>query len=351
MERPMPYKKIIRLALITSPLFGLFGATPALVIGPMDLSRIPVGLILVTTVTLIFWTINILLLRASQSFVPLKINWVRYLVSVVSAGLIVTLIATTLASLGLQPMEIPKDIPLPSAMNPKRVILFPLIQAESINIITIILIEMVLLQDEKLMIQNENNLLRVANLEAKHDHLKQQLHPHFLFNSLSTLRSLIMRSPEQAAEYLERLSEILRFSINTNTQTLVPLKEELELCTNYLLMQQVRFGNALNYHIDIPVLMQSESRLPVYSIQLLVENAIKHNILTNEKPLHIYISGRHEQQTITVTNNLQPKINQEETNGMGLANLSARYKLLGCANIGISKAKNEFSVTIKALDT
>jgi two-component system, LytTR family, sensor kinase len=112
----------------------------------------------------------------------------------------------------------------------------------------------------------------------------------------------------------------------------------------------VRFGNALNYYMDVPADMRSGCKLPVYSIQLLVENAIKHNILTNEKPLQIYITGNGEENTIRVANNLQPKQHVEETNGMGLANLSERYKLLGCDDIFIANEKNEFSVTIKVLD-
>jgi two-component system, LytTR family, sensor kinase len=340
----IPYKKIIRLALTTAPLFGLFGATPPFVMGNMEVSRIPAGFILVTAVTLIFWFINISLLKGAQNFATLKNNWVRYIVSISAAAIIIFIIVTIILSHDMH-------LEFPVAMIPKRRFIFlPLIQAESINIIIIVLIELVLLQDEKLLIQDENNLLRVANLEAKHNHLKQQLHPHFLFNSLSTLRSLIKRSPQQAEEYLERLSEILRFSINTNMQTLVPLKEEMELSTNYLLMQQVRFGRALNYYIDIPKSMLSGSRLPVYSIQLLVENAVKHNILTTAKPLYISIKGYDLSNTITVTNNLQPKLITEESNGMGLANLSERYKLLGREDIVIIKTKSEFTVTIKVLE-
>jgi two-component system, LytTR family, sensor kinase len=347
MQKEIPYKRILRLALITTPLFGLFGATPALVIANVEASRIPIGFMMVTLLTSLFWLINISLLRINQKALPSKSNLLRYAISILLVAFLLVSLSTLLFSHGIYPIEIPKEIPL--NLIPKRIFIFPLIQAESINIITIILLEVVLLQDQKLQIQNENNLLKVANLEAKHSNLKQQLHPHFLFNSLSTLRSLIKRSPEQAEEYLEKLSAILRSSIQSETQTTVPLTDELSLGENYLLMQQVRFGNALHYQIDIPDSMHTSSKVPAYSIQLLVENAIKHNILTTNHPLHLQITGDLAQKTISVKNNLQPKQVLDESNGFGLANLSERYKLLGTDAVQITKTEEEFKVTIKAI--
>jgi two-component system, LytTR family, sensor kinase len=347
MNEKIPYRKIFRLALITTPLFGLFGATPAFVIGKMDISRIPLGFILVTGLTFTFWAINISLLRIQQGFTPLKNNWIRYLLSTILATLIFIIVSKLMFLQGKPHVGFPPN--MPAGFIPRRVMLFPLIQAESINIITIVLLEMVLLRDEKQKIQTENNLLRISNLEAKHNHLKQQLHPHFLFNSLSTLRSLIKRSPGQAEEYLEKLSEILRSSINSNTQTLIPLSEEIELSINYLHMQQVRFGKALNYHINIPSSIQVNGKVPVYSIQLLVENAIKHNVLTITNPLNVFITGNEENKTICVSNNLQPKSLMEKSNGIGLPNLSERYKLLGSEDIIISKSESEFKVIIKVI--
>ncbi len=347
MEKEIPYKRILRLALITTPLFGLFGATPAMVIENAELNRIPFGFVIVSLITAMFWMINIGLLHIHQKFLPTKNNLIRYAFSIVFVSIIIISISMIMISHNIYPIEIPDNIPI--NLIPQRFFIFPLIQAESINIITIVLLEVVLLQDQKLQIQNENNLLKVANLEAKHSNLKQQLHPHFLFNSLSTLRSLIKRSPEQAEEYLEKLAGILRSSIQSNTQTTVSLEDELILSENYLLMQQVRFGNALHYQIDIPSSLHSLSKVPAYSIQLLVENAIKHNVLTTNHPLHLQITGDPKQKTISVKNNLQPKQVLDESNGVGLANLSERYKLLGNEAVQINKTDKDFTVTIKAI--
>lgn len=239
--------------------------------------------------------------------------------------------------------------PMGPGPGPARPFLFPLIQAQSINIIIIFLMELLLLRTRKEEIENENNLLRVANLEAKNSQLKQQLHPHFLFNSLNTLKSLIKRSPDEAEEYLLKLSGLLRYSTDSVTKVLVPLREELELCADYLALQQVRFGDSLRFRINIPEEIMNK-KVPVYSIQLLAENAIKHNITTNSQPLYIEIKGDIQQNTVTVVNNLQLKGNTGDNPGLGLSNLSERYKLMGIDGVAIEKSATNFSVTIKVIN-
>lgn len=238
---------------------------------------------------------------------------------------------------------------LPAQQTQPRRFLIPITQFIAINIILFILIELIILRKTKDSVALENEQLKLANLEARNNQLRQQLHPHFLFNSLSTLRSLIHRSPEEAEDYLEKLAELLRFSTNNSRQTLISLKEEVELCTNYLNMQRVRFGNALFFLINIDETVQAKGKVPVYSLQLLAENAIKHNILTQKEPLGIELKLNADQQFITVKNNLQPKKTIEEKNGVGLANLSERYRMLNEDDIRIEKSDQNFSVTIKIL--
>jgi two-component system, LytTR family, sensor kinase len=359
MHKEIPYLKILRLAIVTAPLFGLFGATPVFVLAKMDLSTITKGFLMVTSSALIFWTINVCLLWLSYKFNLTGKDWIRYGLSIIICGLVIypiTSQAIAFRSAGMSG-ELPKEFPPAFAKDfpkgfplPAKGFLLPVLQAESINIIIIVLLELLLLRQNKLKVETENTQLRMANLEAKHNLLKQQLHPHFLFNSLSTLRSLIKRSPEQAEGYLLKLSELLRFSTTNNFQSLVLLQEEVELCMNYLNMQQVRFGQALTFNIDIPKEMQLNAKVPVYSIQLLVENAIKHNILTVAQPLHICISGNSNEKNISVTNNLQKKLNMEESSGVGLSNLTERYQLLIDEGISINQVNGEFYVTIKVLD-
>jgi LytS/YehU family sensor histidine kinase len=130
---------------------------------------------------------------------------------------------------------------------------------------------------------------------------------------------------------------------------MVHLKEELELARHYLSMQQLRFENALSVRIMLPPDMQ-QGFVPVYSIQLLIENAIKHNILTNNQPLEISITGDVENDTITVCNNIQTRLTVENGSGVGLSNLSERYQMMGNWPVLVKRENNLFKVTIKVLN-
>jgi len=349
MQINIPYSKIIRIAILTTPLFGVLGATPMMFSGNPEFSLIVTGFLVVYLVTLLFWGVNILLLRIMYTNTGHGHYLLRYLFSTLISLILVYLLVTYLYP--VQPIKPPGLMSDPPGgfhhSDPLPVM--PLIQALSINIIVIILMELVLLRERKQVIESENIQLRINNLEARHSQLLQQLHPHFLFNSLNTLRSLIHRDPDQAESYLIKLSDILRSTVNIKPQTLVPLAQELERCINYLHLQQMRFGDALQFSIDIPEHFRAERSVPVYSIQLLTENAIKHNILTTTNPLHIRISTNTNGDSITVTNNLQQKNIAAEKSGAGLANLTERYRLLGARALDIRNGNGSFEVTIQAL--
>lgn len=303
--------------------------------------------LLITCYTFSFWLVNIFLLWSNNYLFALRHKALRFIIGAVICGVIAYLFFMFLETHMPPPRRfIENNLQRPP--HPRRV-LFPLMQAMSINFIIFILTELTLLRETKNKVALENEQLKLASLEAKNSQLQQQLHPHFLFNSLTTLRSLINRSPEEAQDYLEKLAELLRFSTNNNRQTLVLLKEELELCTNYLNMQQVRFGSALNFTINVPDHLQQTCKVPVFSLQQLAENAIKHNVLTREQPLLIEIHANENNEWMLIKNNLQPKTVKEESNGVGLANLSERYRLLANEDIIIKKDAGYFSVAIKIL--
>jgi LytS/YehU family sensor histidine kinase len=199
-----------------------------------------------------------------------------------------------------------------------------------------------------MVVEMENSQLKMKNLEAINNQLKQQIHPHFLFNSLSTLKTLISQSSIEAESYLIRLSDFLRSSIAAKAANMVKIGDEVQSCTDYLEMQKIRFGEALQFSINIPPDISDKYYLPVFSLQVLVENAIKHNTLTKEMPLFIdvnFISGM-----ITITNNLQPKKIYEPSAGTGLGNLTERFKLLSGEGIIINSTDKTFSVSLKPLN-
>jgi sensor histidine kinase YesM len=217
-----------------------------------------------------------------------------------------------------------------------------------INTLILVIIELILSKYEEARIKLENAQLKMISLQAQHEKLKHQLHPHFLFNSLNALKTLIKKNPGQAENYLIKLSEFLRFSITHNEQNFVCLKEELQFSLHYLEMQKTRFPDCLFYTINIPDEVIVTGKLPAFSLQLLLENAIKHNALTNEFPLHIninYIPGDH----LIVENNISTKLISEPGAGLGLKNLSERYLLLAQEDIRIKTNDDRFTVYLKIL--
>lgn len=180
------------------------------------------------------------------------------------------------------------------------------------------------------MRHREQRLRHLATLEQErvvfeYEYLKSQVNPHFLFNSLNTLTSLIEDSPDKAISYTARLSDLYRNMLAHRHRNLVTLAEELEILGNYIHIQKSRFGDALQIKQDIPQSILSEKKVVYLALQLLVENAIKHNIVSQSQPLIITIAVM--QQELVVSNPIQPKMSKEKSNGMGLANISKRYAL------------------------
>ncbi|MFN8252392.1 MAG: histidine kinase [Ferruginibacter sp.] len=219
----------------------------------------------------------------------------------------------------------------------------------TINVMILFLCELVMLHYRQQKTERENARLRQSNLEARNSQLKNQLHPHFLFNSLNTLRLLLKKDQEKAETYLLRLSDILRVSTTSAASSVTEVKDELELCLSYLQMQEVRFGDALRYDVTNKKLLVAKGKLPVFALQVLAENAIKHNAFTGEYPLHIFIDYDEERQLITVWNKIRERRMAEVTTRTGLKNLNERYQLLCNRQIAVNNNGETFAVSIKII--
>ncbi len=177
----------------------------------------------------------------------------------------------------------------------------------------------------------DRKMQRLAQLEQErvlfdYEHLKSQVNPHFLFNSLNTLTNLIEENKENAVKYTERLSDLYRNMLIYHNKDLISLAEEWELLSAYLYIQQSRFGNALQLTGNIPQSIKENKKIPPMALQLLMENAIKHNVVSLSSPLILEMSATEEE--LTVKNKINPKIKKELESGIGLANISSRYALL-----------------------
>ena len=189
----------------------------------------------------------------------------------------------------------------------------------------------------------ENEQLRTENLVNQYEALKSQLNPHMLFNSLNTLYSLIRESPDKAQNYLQELSRVMRYTLHDNLSHTVSLNEEMNFVRSYTYLLQMRYEDNLHFDIDIPQeLLQRQ--VPPMAVQMLVENAVKHNEISNRNPLAIRI--RAEEDKLCVSNHIQPKLSNSSSTCIGLANLSKRYRLLFGQDITIEENKKDFKVTL-----
>lgn len=200
-------------------------------------------------------------------------------------------------------------------------------------------------QKESQRINLENEKLKKENLETRLGLLKQQMTPHFLFNALNTITTITQE--EETKEYTIRLANVYRHLLQYNESHLVTIQEELDFLHSYIYIQKTRFEDALHVDIDIPRhLMQY--RIPTLSLQVLVENAIKHNVATVSHPLIISLSE--EERHIVARNNLQPKRSSEPSTYYGLKSVHERYRLLSERPVIIENDNGFFSVKIYLLD-
>lgn len=186
--------------------------------------------------------------------------------------------------------------------------------------------------------------LRNENLQSQLNNLKNQVKPHFLFNSLNTLSSLIPEEPDEAVEYVQHLSRVYRYILEINEKKLIPINEELACIKSYMFMLKIRFGDKLQFELNENEFIAADHIVPL-SLQMLIENAVKHNIVSFKKPLLIQIKrGRND--NILVKNNLQLKTVKEASTGTGLNNIRKRYDLLGGKKPEIIQTAAEYIVSL-----
>lgn len=277
--------------------------------------------------TSLCWLLNYLLLNS------IKKTWLRFLFSYSSFLLI-----------GSGIIYYFKVIPTQTNLSQLQILLYRSLSLLSINLIIAVLIDLIASKEKQLLLNKEIADLKFANLEAQYKLLKDQINPHFLFNSLNISKSLIKKQPEKAEQYLILLADFLRSSIHYNQKS-ATLLEEINLCENFIALQKVRFGDALQYATNI--LEENYNRqLPFFALVTLLENAIKHNSFTIENPLKINIYL--EDDYILVQNNKQLKIvlNSEKS---GLKNINERSKILNGNEIQILDEETSFTVKIKLL--
>ncbi|RAJ92485.1 histidine kinase [Larkinella arboricola] len=193
----------------------------------------------------------------------------------------------------------------------------------------------------------EKEQLKKVNLQSQYESLKSQVNPHFLFNSLNSLSSLIADEPERAEEFVDEMSKVYRYLLQTNEDELTTLETELTFIQSYFHLLKTRYGAGIRLEIGVTEPFQTY-RLPPLTLQMLVENAVKHNVIHSNKPLLIEIKTTQVGRLI-VRNNLQRKTGRVASNQVGLSNILAKYRLLAQTDPIVTSDQTYFTVALPLL--
>jgi hypothetical protein len=191
----------------------------------------------------------------------------------------------------------------------------------------------------------EAERLKKEQISARYEALKSQVNPHFLFNSLNVLASLVHQDADRAEQFIRRLSAVYRYILESRDREVVPLAEELTTLRAYLFLMDTRFGASLQLDLRIPE--PATGQIAPLTLQMLVENALKHNEASKAHPLRIEIFQENEH--LVVRNNLQPKNSLLESTGIGLDNIQARYHILTGKPVLLSNNSGFFTVKIPVI--
>lgn len=192
----------------------------------------------------------------------------------------------------------------------------------------------------------EAERFKQENLEFRFDRLKNQVNPHFLFNSLNTLASLVYQDPDTASGFIRQMAKVYRYVLENRDKEVITLAEEFNFLEAYLYLVKIRFQEGIRFELNVP----NEARqagIPPMTLQLLIENALKHNVVSASRPLLVTV--RTAGNYLSVSNNLQPKLSPEPSTKTGLENIRSRYAFLTSLPVEILQSEQDFTVRVPLL--
>ncbi|MEL6674579.1 MAG: sensor histidine kinase [Bacteroidota bacterium] len=318
-------KTIFTYALITSPLLALFAVSPFFIFDVLDLKRGFGFFISVQISVILYWLINHYLFVIREK----EFRWNFILLSY-----FLTFFSNILKA------------PFQSFVQFRGVVeqylVQPIAMTIVLNTLILLIINVIVGESKRQKADRTIATLRMQKLEAENQVLMRQLQPHFLFNALSILKSLIQENASMAETYTVKLSDFLRYAVESHQAEMVSIADEMAFVENYVALQKIRFEEAFTFEAELPADIMSY-RVPVFALQTLVENAFKHNYFTEKRPLHIRIEA--EAGCLKVVNNIV-SLKVTERAGTGLENLSKRSAFLTEKPIDIIQTDTQFQVLL-----
>ena len=315
-------KKVIVISIIAGLIISLFYFMRGYINNqPYTITVFFISFVFSSLVTFLIFLLNLQLARSLEKKLPWSKRFIkRLLVGFILSNLIAVTVIILIQALFLYFFGNPEP-----DVNLQTLFVDRMAQAVVFNTIAVATVEfgVVFKQWKKSLINEE--LLEKENILSQFEALKHQLNPHFMFNSLNALSSLIDDDPKKANKFLSMFSKMYRYILEVKDKLVVEVNEELEFVNAYIFMQQIRYNENLNIEIKIHA-DNLRKFLPPLSLQLLVENAIKHNEISNDHHLNISITDDIDK--IIVKNNLKYRENQTNKSGIGLENLQKRIKFI-----------------------
>ncbi|HEU5291437.1 MAG TPA: sensor histidine kinase [Cyclobacteriaceae bacterium] len=281
------------------------------------------------------WAVN----NELNEFLSKRISWIKFPIKRLVAGVVATIFCTVLAILALIKFwEFIWDITFD---NYYEIVVNSLIITFFISLF--FHGRSFLFEWKRSAVEAER--YQKESMVATYESLKNQVNPHFLFNSLNALTNLVYEDQDKAANFIKQLSEVYRYVLDTRNKEVVSLEEELKFLKSYTYLQQIRFGDKLS--IDLSLNGTSSMVAPL-ALQMLIENAVKHNEVSEENPLHLKVYS--EGKFIVVENNLQMKSSSGElTSGVGLENIRKRYQFLSSEQVVVDQSEKNFIVKLPVI--
>lgn len=316
-----------KIILSTSPLVGVFLSSPVLLLTGKSLYELPEEILFTTGLGIVVWCV--------QVFISIHIEHFR--LRRIALWLCSTLVTNILLYFLFQIHH--QDL----FVSFKNISLLRISNGILLNSIIFILNEWYRSYQYEKILTEENHQLQLLHLQHKLIHLENQVNPHFLFNTLASLRHLIRKSTVEAEDYLLLLSSYLRKTLELE-EPLIPIEKEIELSNLYIELQKIRFGKSIQY-TTTGNLSNTPAFIPFLTLQNLIENALKHNIASVHNPLTIHI--HFGDGFIRVENNLRPKKSlYSMKSGMGISITNKRLTSAGGKEILIEKSQKTFRVTL-----
>lgn len=229
-----------------------------------------------------------------------------------------------------------------------RIIWLNALIASVVNLIVMAILEALLYFDESNQAKNKAELLERELFRIRFEVLKNQINPHFMFNSLNVLSGLVDKDVEKAQVFIGEFAHIYRYVLETIEKQVVTLDEELGFVRSYIYLQQIRYGEAIQLTVNVPAEIL-KLLMPPLSLQLVLENAIKHNIISSTQPLSIEIL--YNSKWLVVRNNIQSKVSAVKSTGVGQKNLTKRYMMITNQVPEFNVSNNDYIVKLPLIET